>query len=240
MNTQLMQKRFYRPDGKLVVHSMFRTIQGEGPFTGHRAVFIRLADCNLQCPNCDTDYTSTRHEMEVPMIVDFVRELCMGARLVVITGGEPLRQNITELCKQLLNWRFHIQIETNGTLPPPSERFESMVTKDSNKRDGVFIVCSPKTGSLNASIRPLIGAYKYVLRDGDDHGDGLPRNVLDSVASGTIVARPGLMFMGPIYIQPEDEHDEGRNKYNVRAAVESCMKHGHILQLQIHKLIEVE
>lgn len=240
MNIQLMQKRSYRSDGMLVVHSIFHTIQGEGPFTGHRATFVRLADCNLQCPNCDTDYTSSRREMSPLEIIEEI--YCEGVTpaLVVITGGEPFRQDITELCYRLLRNGFHVQVETNGTLPLPTEKFESLCTIQTHRRDSVFIVCSPKTNRLNHTVIPYIGAYKYVIRDGDDYGDGLPCNVLDSSSVGSAVARPPKGYGGPIYIQPEDEHDEERNKRNLRAAVESCMKYGHILQIQIHKLIGVE
>jgi len=48
-------------DGSILdFHSMFFTIQGEGPFAGHRSIFVRLAGCNLQCPGCDTEYTQGR------------------------------------------------------------------------------------------------------------------------------------------------------------------------------------
>ena len=39
---------------KLFVTSMFMTLQGEGPFRGEPAFFIRLAKCNLDCQFCDT------------------------------------------------------------------------------------------------------------------------------------------------------------------------------------------
>ena len=60
MNQQAPEKQQLRGDGLLAVHSIFYTIQGEGPFAGETAVFVRLAGCNLQCPLCDTDYTSDR------------------------------------------------------------------------------------------------------------------------------------------------------------------------------------
>ena len=52
MNTQPTEKRTNSQN--LDITEIFFTIQGEGPFSGHRAVFIRLAGCNLQCPACDT------------------------------------------------------------------------------------------------------------------------------------------------------------------------------------------
>ena len=35
-------------DGLYRVHSMFLTEQGEGPFSGDAAVFVRLEGCNIQ------------------------------------------------------------------------------------------------------------------------------------------------------------------------------------------------
>lgn len=239
MNIQLAQKRALSEDGTLIVHSVFNTIQGEGPFTGHRAFFIRLADCNLQCPACDTDYTSHRMKLTVDEILAAVRVIGTSGTLVVITGGEPFRQDITPLCKKLLEMGHYVQIETNGTLPPPSIAFLELCTLDSSKRDSVFVVCSPKTGKINSEIQVAIGAYKYVLRDGDCATDGLPRSAL-GLRSGSIVARPPGGFKGPVYIQPEDSQDKSKNMWNRRAAIDSAMKHGHILQLQIHKLIEVQ
>ena len=55
INKQPIEKREPSYEGTLQVHSIFKTIQGEGPFCGTPCVFVRLAGCNLQCPACDTD-----------------------------------------------------------------------------------------------------------------------------------------------------------------------------------------
>lgn len=41
----------------LQVSEIFRSIQGEGPFTGRPSIFLRLGVCNLSCVWCDTPYT---------------------------------------------------------------------------------------------------------------------------------------------------------------------------------------
>ncbi len=46
------KRREFDDGSSLSVHSLFYTLQGEGPYSGHPAVFIRLAGCNLQCPKC--------------------------------------------------------------------------------------------------------------------------------------------------------------------------------------------
>jgi organic radical activating enzyme len=48
------QKYFDQAGEKLFVTSIFYTLQGEGPYRGEPAVFVRLAKCNLNCSFCDT------------------------------------------------------------------------------------------------------------------------------------------------------------------------------------------
>ena len=49
------QKYFANAKGdQLFVTSRFMTLQGEGPFRGQAAFFVRLAKCNLACTFCDT------------------------------------------------------------------------------------------------------------------------------------------------------------------------------------------
>src|SRR5271163_4878736 len=110
MNLQLVEKVDIKDTIEVV--KIFKTIQGEGPFTGIPAVFIRFAGCSLQCPKCDTDYTTNRKTMTIDEIVKEVREY--NAPLVVITGGEPFRQNVRQLVNDLFLFYFKIQVETNG------------------------------------------------------------------------------------------------------------------------------
>lgn len=51
---QIVGKRFFKDAelDQLHVTSMFMTLQGEGPFRGEPAFFIRLAKCNLDCQFC--------------------------------------------------------------------------------------------------------------------------------------------------------------------------------------------
>lgn len=238
MNTQPIEKRVVF-GGTLAVHSIFKTIQGEGPFAGHKAIFVRLAGCNLQCPVCDTDYTSTVQNLTPKEIKDAVAFCSKEPTLVVITGGEPFRQDISWLVHTLLTFGYTVQIETNGTLAPPPG-FNAMVSTDTNKVNMCFIVCSPKTGKVNKQLQPLICAYKYVMaHDSVADFDGLPLLALDHTAE-PFVARPPTSFKGPIYLQPCDDKDNSINELNLQACVESVLEHGYILQLQIHKLIGVQ
>ena len=108
-------------DGKaLDVQEIFATFQGEGIFTGFPAVFIRLGGCNLACKFCDTEFDSYQN-LSLEEIILETKKLSENNKkrthnLIVITGGEPLRQNIIPLCEELIQDGFVVQIETNGTL----------------------------------------------------------------------------------------------------------------------------
>lgn len=238
MNTQPIEKRREHDGTSLDVHSVFHTIQGEGPFTGHAAVFIRLAGCNLQCPACDTDYTTDRWNSTPFALLKMVQEMRREG-LVVITGGEPFRQNIHPLVELLIAEGFTVQVETNGTLAPPTIGFPELCSLDTNERNKCFIVCSPKAGRVNPVTASLVCAYKYVMAHDSVGKDGLPLLALGHSASPH-VARPHEGFKGVTYLQPCDDKDVVINSANLRECVKSVMLHPYVLQLQVHKIIDVE
>lgn len=234
MNHQPIERQFIQEDGVLEVHSIFLTIQGEGPHTGDRAVFIRLAGCNLQCPGCDTDYTSKRDLMSPIQLLKAVHAKFKDRVLVVITGGEPFRQNIGPLCKILVQAGNLVQIESNGVREPDPLTIEMI------KTGFVRLVVSPKTVRIHPTNEQLACALKYVIRADDvDEKDGLPTRALEHRAV-PCVHRPGPNFQGLIYINPYDEKDDELNRRHLAAAVQSCIKHGYRLGLQMHKIINME
>ena len=101
----------------LNVCEIFTSIQGESGLTGLPCTFIRLSGCNLQCVWCDTAYSrlESGNKMSIEQIL---REVSKShVNLVEITGGEPLLQKDTAaLCKELLQNKYSVMIETNGTL----------------------------------------------------------------------------------------------------------------------------
>jgi len=226
-NNQKPLKKLRDPGYHLWVHSIFMTIQGEGPFSGHPAVFVRLSGCNLQCPFCDTEYTDTFKKMSNSNIALKISELhTIPNGIVVITGGEPFRQSITKLANFLISSGYTVQIETNGTLPI-----------DHDLSEKVHIVCSPKTDKVNSSLKGREVVYKYVIEhNGVSVGDGLPIRALGNKVTWQ-VARPPKG--AKVYVSPMDAKNVKLNTLNLKATVDSVMKHGYILSLQTHKLIGV-
>lgn len=114
----------------LLVAETFSSFQGEGPSAGQPAAFIRLSRCNLTCRFCDTPYTwdwsRYRPDAEATRRTPAYLAgwaLAQPARLVVITGGEPLIQQaaLTPLAHRLAHAGRQIEIETNGTIAPLPE-----------------------------------------------------------------------------------------------------------------------
>jgi organic radical activating enzyme len=203
----------------LRVFGIWKTIQGEGPYAGTPAVFIRLAGCNLSCPWCDTDHNSQVETKSVQQILEEVELVAGAARLVVVTGGEPFLQKGAGELLGALSCSYSVQVETNGTLPPPR-----------NMPRNVMVVCSPKPGHMiHEGWKYNFDAWKYVVRDGEVDERGLPFDT----------SRPPPA-VSCIYIQPMDEHDEEKNKRNVELAVRICLTFGYKLSLQQHKIIGVE
>jgi 7-carboxy-7-deazaguanine synthase len=110
-------------------------IQGEGPYTGRQASFIRLGGqgpgkgCNLKCPPCDTkptwDHENYDLAAENPMtfVDDTVQKVARyNTPIVVISGGEPLlhqqRPAWERLLRGLNGIGARVHLETNGTIVP--------------------------------------------------------------------------------------------------------------------------
>ncbi len=123
----------------LRISEMFHSLQGEGPFAGKPAVFLRLAGCNLTCQGfsykhpvtkehlgCDTKHVwrygkafSNHDILNLWMENGWLNKLRLGAHLVV-TGGEPTLQQ-EALCfflkelKKVCEILPFCELETNAT-----------------------------------------------------------------------------------------------------------------------------
>ncbi len=104
----------------------FYTLQGEGYHQGRAAYFVRLGGCDVGCVWCDVkdSWDAAAHpkktvEEIVSLVIENGAPLKLGRRggLVVITGGEPLMHDLTELTNSLKEMGFETNIETSGAHP---------------------------------------------------------------------------------------------------------------------------
>lgn len=209
---------------RLVQGSPFATLQGEGPYIGWPATFIRLHGCNLRCTFCDTNFSDPDDPVWATAdIINTVKILAMP--LVVITGGEPLRQNIMPLCHVLTAAGFKVQIETAGTL------------WQDDLEICAELVVSPKTATLNDSAYAHAIAFKYVIDVQQAFADDsyIPTAATQPASKPRRLAapRPGA----PVYLSPMDTYDKNRNALNRELVSHLAMKHRVIAGVQLHKIL---
>lgn len=159
---------------QLMVTSAFVTLQGEGPLSGQRAVFLRLSKCLLNCHFCDTYFEDTTvfqfedladylyditTEWMVKNNVYFDEEEPLQGWALVVTGGEPmLQENLWDFIDRvehgyLPEKRFNVtQIETTGTQPWKEHYSEDMI-----------VVVSPKCIEKNGISIKYMQPHKTML-----------------------------------------------------------------------------
>lgn len=95
------------------VNEIFESLQGEGRYIGHPALFIRLQGCNKNCKYCDTEW-KTGDSIETRNLIDIINN--SNKKIIVWTGGEPTLQyqEIREVMALTKSKSHHL--ETNGSL----------------------------------------------------------------------------------------------------------------------------
>lgn len=157
------------------VMEIYRSVQGEGTLMGVPTTFVRFFACNLRCSWCDTKYSwsvrtgGTWESLTPQEVTNQVNAL--GARHVVLTGGEPtLQKELADLAYLLKEKGHHLTIETNATIFP--EAVVPLINLWS---------LSPKLGSAGENylrypiierflktLEPDQQQWKFVVRDDAD------------------------------------------------------------------------
>jgi 7-carboxy-7-deazaguanine synthase len=171
---------------------IFHTIQGEGPSAGMPAVFIRTSRCNLHCIWCDTDHTWNFEGTPWPHVKDALpgyakhrkvdvtleispaeaaqRILAFDCSRVVVTGGEPLLQEL-EILETIRLVRMArpdgvFEVETNATRTP-SPAFAEAVDQF-NVSPKLLNAAMPESLRLNAATLRFFASstkawFKFVV-----------------------------------------------------------------------------
>ena len=171
---------------KIKVSEIFTSFQGEGPYVGTPATFLRLYGCNLNCEWCDTDIST--YEM---LSVDDVAEILItqmefnNIETLIITGGEPTLQ--MEEVKRLIGELpddIRIQMETNGSLFEYIPEVEFVISPKEDKEkvfenyykyDNVFfkfVITSQEDIDEVISLKEKYGYDQTIWLQGEFSQDG--------------------------------------------------------------------
>lgn len=196
------------------INRIFRSLQGEGIFTGWPATFVRFQGCNLNCPFCDTKGAIPVDKGKVFSLKELADTIVLTARLrdlIIFTGGEPTLQDLGPLVGELRQrgeWPIHL--ETNGTQPIPW--------------DIDWLVVSPKfPAPVFKSSAYRACEIKWLVETQEDI-----TNLLEWI-------EPLLLTPVMVAVQPISQGKEA-----TRIAYEAAMKYGFRLSIQVHKYIGVE
>src|SRR2546422_1048059 len=124
------------------ITEIFFSIQGESTHAGKPCVFVRLTGCSLRCVYCDTKYAyAGGREMSLQEVLGVVAG--HPAKLVEVTGGEPLEQEeVYLLMSSLLDRGYTVMLETGGhhsvvRVPKPVIKVIDIKCPDSREGDTV-------------------------------------------------------------------------------------------------------
>jgi len=92
----------------------FYTIQGEGFHKGTAAYFVRIGGCDVGCHWCDVKESWIASLHPPTETEKIVANAAKYSDTIVVTGGEPLMWDMTELTTQLKAKGMQVHIETSG------------------------------------------------------------------------------------------------------------------------------
>lgn len=202
----------------LLVSEIHQCWQGEGPSAGRRATMVRLHGCNLACSWCDTPWTWDPERPDplrpgFDMSVDEVLRRIGDAKLVIVSGGEPLLQ--TDALGDLVMRACPIEVETNGTRPPP--RWAEWVDWNVSPK----LANAGRASHLHKGWRDVPTArFKFVCRTADD---------VDEV---TALGLPP----GRVWVMPEGVTEDTVLAHG-RAIASAAERRGFNLTLRQHVLL---
>lgn len=282
---EIVGKKYFKDaeKEKLLVTSRFYTLQGEGPYRGHPAYFIRLTKCNLACSFCDTYFDSgewktfdelleesgkvidefySKRGMETPeWAKQFPRNI-----VLVITGGEPsLQDNLAPFLHKASRFFKNTQIESNGinvledmpestTLvvsPKCLEKNDKAVKYLEPSQDMLaradclkFVMCAPEQDQFTPYSEVPKWAHDWAARTGKPVFVS-PMNVYLQEPKKAKELRAAKQTT-EISIEERSTVDETisfweaglldmkKNQRNHEYAADYAMRHGFILNLQLH------
>ena len=205
------------------ISEIFHSLQGEGPSAGTPAHFVRLQGCDVGCHWCDTKYSwdfGAGRTLSAEQVWN--ETLALGAaRLLVITGGEPLEHpDITRLLEQAVERWERVEVETSGVMPP-SYRHERLFYNLSPKLPSATPRWADTWGHVPAWLAEPRATFKVVVGDPPDPDDAC-----------RLIAEH-LLPPERVMLMPEGMTDADLRR-RAAALAELCVRHGWRLSPRLH------
>jgi 7-carboxy-7-deazaguanine synthase len=201
------------------VTEIFFSIQGESSHAGKPCIFVRLTGCSLRCLYCDTKYSyAGGREMTMDEVLSTVANY--PARLVELTGGEPLEQEEAyPLMDSLLQRGYAVMLETGGHInigrvPEPVIKVVDIKCPDSHEG---HTVCWQ-----NIDLVQPHDEFKFVITSRSDY------EWSKKICMERLLGKPNTILFSP-------SHDELPAVNLARWILEDGLPVR--LQLQVHKYI---
>ncbi len=226
--------------GQLPLNEAFVSIQGEGRFSEHPALFLRFNYCNLGCSWCDTRFTWDADKIETDQMLSALQISDLALQLVkdsvmspgdvhvVLTGGEPMlhQDRLPELVSQLRSAGFSFfEIETNGLIAPSVEMINAIDWWN----------CSPKLSNNGLPLSQNLNPHS--LRIIDDTGKADFKFVVSSVENieEIITHYLPLISHDSIMLMPEG-FTRAKQLRNMPWVKEAAIQHGFRFSPRLHIL----
>ena len=100
------------------------TIQGEGPNSGCKCIFVRVVGCNFNCSWCDSKFAWKVDENTITYDPEDLAEVLINkckdtnTGRVILTGGNPCLYNFSDIIDTLHEADIKVDVETQGTPLP--------------------------------------------------------------------------------------------------------------------------
>ena len=223
----------------MLLSEIFASVQGEGVSLGVPSVFVRFAECQLQCTWCDTKYTwdwdhhdRAAEVSDVPLdgvVAKIVALAGPGTRNVVLTGGEPLlhQDALVALATELRARGFRLEVETNGAIEPTAalrDAIDQWNVSPKLASSGNKASARLRVGPLTTFAALASAGFKFVACTPGDVDE------IRAIAKTYAIAADRITIM-PEGTTPEAIRDGGR------ALVEPCRAHGFRLGTRLHVLL---
>jgi len=185
---EIIGQKYFKdaPADSLYVTSMFFTLQGEGPYAGMPAMFIRLGKCNLACSFCDTFFDDgnwmTYTEIESSMYHTVCNHWNMENPFDMVPRWALPNLPSTVEAGRLGPYPNIVLVVTGGEplLQSNLSKFldnqiphfkavqvETNGTIDRTLSSGVTVVCSPKCSEKNGKAIKYLAPSKFILERAD-------------------------------------------------------------------------